>query len=81
MPLVESQVGPAGQQPQPREERCDLRSENQTANGIEQQKQGGEMFHAHLDQAFEDGNRMLGNELLEGDEEGRLDGYATTYLR
>jgi hypothetical protein len=58
-----------------------LCSESQPANGIEQQKQGGEMFHAHLDQAFEDRDRMLGNELFEGDEEGRLNRYATTYLR
>lgn len=71
--LEESEVGPAGQETEPGEDRGRFGSEEYAADGVEKEEDGGEVFDAHLHQTFEDGHCMFGDELLEGDEEGSLD--------
>jgi len=78
--LVESEVGPASQEAEPGQHGGGVRSDQDTTEGIEEQKQGGEMLHAHLDKTLEDSDGVLGDKLFESNEEGGLNGDTTADL-
>jgi hypothetical protein len=78
--LEEPEIRPAGQETQPRENGCGVRPKRHAADRVEEQEEGREMLDAHLDQALEDGHRVLGDKLLQGNEKGGLDGYSAADL-
>lgn len=71
---VESQVYPGGQEAEPRQEKGSVGAEQRAGQGVEQDKQGGEVLDADAKGAFEQGDGMLGDQLLEGDEKGSFEG-------
>lgn len=78
--LIEPQVRPTGQETQPGQDGGGIRSEDDAAEGVEEQEQSREMLDAHFDQALENRDGVFWHELLECDEEGGLDGNTTADL-
>lgn len=74
LPLVESQVCPAGQEAEPCQDGSGVGSDDEATQGVEKQEQSREMLDAHPDHALEDCDSMFRNELLESDKEGALNG-------
>ena len=74
---VEAQIDPGREEAEPREEHGRLGTKNQTRYSVGEEEDGGEMFHAHANEALCDSDGMLRHELLEGDEKASLDRYAT----
>lgn len=80
LPLIKPQISPAGEKAEPGQDGGSVGANYKSTEGVEEKKQGGEVLDAHFDQALEDSDRMFRNELLEGDEEGTLDGDTTADL-
>lgn len=74
---VEAKIDPRSQEAEPGQEHGRLRAEGYARYGVGEEEYGGEMFHTHTYDAFCDCNGMLGDELLEGNEEASLNGNAT----
>lgn len=73
---VEAEVDPSSQEAEPGEEHGGLGAQDKAGQGVCEEENGGEMLDAHADDALCDCNSVLGNELLEGDKEGSLNGNA-----
>ena len=72
--FVEAKICPTRKEPKPGQNRSSICEENYARYRICDQEYCREMFDSNLDNAFEDSNRVLGDELLEGDEEASLHG-------
>lgn len=59
--LEEAEISPAGQNTQPSENSRGVCAENHAADAVQEEEEGGEMLHAHFDQALEDSDGVLGD--------------------
>ncbi len=75
---VEAQVCPRDEEAEPGKEQCSFCAKDKTRKCVGKEKYGREMFDAHADH-FEKVDRVFGYELLEGNQEGGLEGDATGY--
>lgn len=73
---VEAQVDPGGHEAKVGQEHGGFGAEDNARDGVGGQEDGWEVLDAHADEALGDGDGVLRDELLEGDEEAGLDGDA-----